>query len=456
MNKIRENKVKFSLILISLGVLFSSLTILSLPALFNFNKKASIIEKNFYKNFKLYLNTSGNISYKPFPKPHLLVENSKINLSKTYENDGLLNIKNLKIYISLKDIYLRTLKNFSATEISDSNIELEVSEIIKLREHLYKKVNNAIIINNCKFFLRNKNKEVILISPIKKITNKINNKTKVKNLLIEGKIFGLNFKSDWKRNYNNPNTSLHTIDFFNPNIKIKNEYKFENSEKFKVLTSISILQDRLEYSLYNDNGIINLFSPSDKKNINFKIKSIIKLNPFYFDGSLLIKNKKIEHIIDNFLVNLMLYNEDLLGNLNGNLLLKFEDLNNKLIKDGKINISVNERKVNFKKINFDLDKIGDVVSQIDIIENQGSIKFYSKNQLNIKNHIEFAKRFQVSSKKVKKIKQINFDIERDIGKSDFIIKNVKINDINEPDKFNEIFFVKNIQSLRAHISKIVD
>ena len=58
MNKIRENKVKFSLILISLGVLFSSLTILSLPALFNFNKKASIIEKNFYKNFKLYLNTS--------------------------------------------------------------------------------------------------------------------------------------------------------------------------------------------------------------------------------------------------------------------------------------------------------------------------------------------------------------------------------------------------------------
>ena len=456
MNKIRENKVKFSLILISLGILFSSLTILSLPALFNFNKKASIIEKNFYKNFKLYLNTSGNISYKPFPKPHLLVENSKINLSKTYENDGLLNIKNLKIYISLKDIYLRTLKNFSATEISDSNIELEVSEIIKLREHLYKKVNNAIIINNCKFFLRNKNKEVILISPIKKITNKINNKTKVKNLLIEGKIFGLNFKSDWKRNYNNPNTSLHTIDFFNPNIKIKNEYKFENSEKFKVLTSISILQEKLEYSLYNDNGIINLFSPSDKKNINFKIKSIIKLNPFYFDGSLLIKNKKIEHIIDNFLVNLMLYNEDLLGNLNGNLLLKFEDLNNKLLKDGKINISVNERKVNFKKINFDLDKIGDVVSQIDIIENQGSIKFYSKNQLNIKNHIEFAKRFQVSSKKVKKIKQINFDIEREIGKSDFIIKNVKINDINEPDKFNEIFFVKNIQSLRAHIRKIVD
>ena len=341
-------------------------------------------------------------------------------------------------------------------EISDSNIELEVSEIIKLREHLYKKINNKIIINNSKFFLKNKNNEVILISPIKKISNKIDNKNKVKNLLIEGKIFGLNFKSDWKRYYDNPNTSLHTIDFFNPNIEIKNKYKYENSKKFKILTSISIAQDRLEYNLYNDNGVINLFSSSDKKNINFITKSIIKLNPFYFDGSLLIKNKKIEHIIDNFLVNLFLYDKDLLGNLNGNFLLKFQDINNKLLKDGEISLSINERKVNLKKINFNLDKIGDLVSQIDIIESQDSIKFYSKNQLNIKNHIEFAKKFQVSSKKVKKIKQINFDIEREIGKSDFILKNVKLNNIDEPNKFNEIFFVKNIQNLRAHIRKIVD
>ena len=145
-----------------------------------------------------------------------------------------------------------------------------------------------------------------------------------------------------------------------------------------------------------------------------------------------------------------------MGNLNGNFVLKFQDINNKLLKDGEISLSINERKINFKKINFDLDKIGDVVSQIDIIDSQGSIKFYSKNKLNIKNHIEFAKKFQLSSKKVKKIKQINFDIEREIGKSDFILKNVKVDNIDDPNKFNEIFFVKNIQNLRAHIRKILD
>ena len=47
-------------------------------------------------------------------------------------------------------------------------------------------------------------------------------------------------------------------------------------------------------------------------------------------------------------------------------------------------------------------------------------------------------------------------MEREVGRSDFILKNVKVNNINEPDKFNEIFFVKNIQNLRAHIRKIVD
>ena len=82
MNKIKQNKITFTLILVAIAIIFSSLTILSLPVLFNYKSKVTIIEKNFYKNFKIYLNSSGKISYKPFPKPHLLVENASLNLSK--------------------------------------------------------------------------------------------------------------------------------------------------------------------------------------------------------------------------------------------------------------------------------------------------------------------------------------------------------------------------------------
>ena len=54
-------------------------------------------------------------------------------------------------------------------------------------------------------------------------------------------------------------------------------------------------------------------------------------------------DKKVEKIIDNFLLNLILYNENYLGNLNGLFKIKFDKLNNKLIKKGEIKLIINEK-----------------------------------------------------------------------------------------------------------------
>ncbi len=104
MNKIKQNKITFTLILVFILIIFSSLTILSLPVLLNYKSKVAILEKKFYSNFKIYLNSQGNISYKPFPKPHLVVENAELNLIKSGEKKAVLKTSNLKIYISLRDI----------------------------------------------------------------------------------------------------------------------------------------------------------------------------------------------------------------------------------------------------------------------------------------------------------------------------------------------------------------
>ena len=53
MNKIKQNKITFTLILAAISIIFSSLTILCLPVLFNYKSKVDIIEKNFNKNFKI-------------------------------------------------------------------------------------------------------------------------------------------------------------------------------------------------------------------------------------------------------------------------------------------------------------------------------------------------------------------------------------------------------------------
>ena len=153
MNKIKQNKITFILILAVIVIIFSSLTVLSLPVLFNYKSKVTIIENNFYKNFKLYLNSSGIISYKPFPKPHLLVENAIIDLNQFQEKSGLIKTKNLKIFISLRDIYLRSFKNFVSTEISNTNINFKFDNIKELRKHLYQNINKPIMLNDCKIFL---------------------------------------------------------------------------------------------------------------------------------------------------------------------------------------------------------------------------------------------------------------------------------------------------------------
>ena len=453
MNKIKQNKITFSLILLAITVTFSSLTILSLPVLFNYESKVAKIEKNFYKNFKIHLNSSGKISYKPFPKPHLSVENATLNLEKKVKSNDLLVTTDLKIYISLRDVYLRSFKNFISAEISNANLKLKVSDLKNIRKHLYEKINKKIVLINCKLFIRNSNGEVILISPMKKVNYNIYNKTKIKNFIIEGKIFGLSFFSDWKRSYQTPNISTHNINLFNPPIEIKNIFELEKNN-FSVQMEVDYLQDKLLYKINFYDDKIYISSPN-KKNTNFNIDSVIQLKPFYSDIELTIKKKKVENIIDNILLNLLAYDKNFLGNINGNLKIKFRDLDNRLIKNGQINFFVNEKVINLEKANFKLDKIGEINTKISFIEKQDEKIFLSKNHLKIKNHIEFAKTFQIGSKKIKNIKDIFFDLEKNIGENDFIISNVTISNLKN-EKSEEKFVVKNIQNLRAIVRKLID
>ena len=103
-----------------------------------------------------------------------------------------------------------------------------------------------------------------------------------------------------------------------------------------------------------------------------------------------------------------------------------------------------------------MDKIGNLVTNVELEEDQGNFKFIFKNELFINNHIEFAKVFQVGSRKIKKIKKIDFDIEKNIGEKNFTISNIKINNV-ENNKISELtFLIRNIQNLRSNIRKVID
>ena len=324
-----------------------------------------------------------------------------------------------------------------------------------MRKHLYEKINKQIILTNCKIFIKNKTNEVILISPVKKVLYKIYNKSRTKNLTVNGELFGLNFKSDWKRNYSDPLKSLHNINILNPTIDIKNIFEFKGKKKFNGTSQIVYSQDELEYKYKFNNDKINISSPNNNKT-NFNINGEILLKPFYLEGELIIKNKKVETLIDSILLNLISYKENYLGNLNGKLQIKFEELRNKLIKKGEIDLLFKEKKISLNRAQFYLDNIGKIKTNMSVIKENEEIKFITNNHLFIENHIEFAKTFQIGSNKIKNIKSIYFDLIKNIGQSEFIITNIQIENSKYNKKSDEIYIVKNIQNLRAHIRKVID
>ena len=145
-----------------------------------------------------------------------------------------------------------------------------------------------------------------------------------------------------------------------------------------------------------------------------------------------------------------------MGNINGNFVLKFNNLKNKLINSGKIIFEINENKIITKRANFNVNKIGELKAKLNFVEKDGEIVFYSNNVLKINDHIELAKIFQVGSKKVKNIKQIYFDVEKSINNKEYLISNIRFDDINDNEHSQKQFLIKNIQNLRASLRKLIN
>ena len=169
MKKTKINKLRFQIVLSTIIIIFSSIIFLSLPVLFDYKSIKKSIEKKIFSQFKIEVEIDSNISYKPFPTPHLLIEKANINLKNNHSESTLIKTNKLKIHIPIKEVYLKSIKNISFIEISDSIIKLNFNDIQNIRNHLLYKINNPIKITDSKVFVLNDNNDVILISPIKKI-----------------------------------------------------------------------------------------------------------------------------------------------------------------------------------------------------------------------------------------------------------------------------------------------
>ncbi len=449
--KIDSSKI----ILSSIIVFFTVILFLSLPVLFNYNNLQNIIEKKFYLEFKINLKILSDISFKIFPRPHYLVNKANLDLNIEDDKSSIIETKNLKIFIPTNKIYSKTEINIEGFEIHNTNIYFNIKDILDFRNHLYYKINKPIYIKKSKFFLLDKNKKTILISPIRKIKYLINNKNNSKELKIKGNIFDVDYYSFWKRDYDNPNKTLNEIRLKNPNLFIKNFFSFKGKLFFKGKSSINFLNEDIIINYLMKDSKIYIDSPNQNSSQKIKLNSKIELDPFFFDAKINIDQKDTNFLIDNLLSIILNSKEEYLGNMNGNLTLVVNNLKNSIINNGNINLSIKEKVIKLEKSLFEIKDIGKIRSDFRYYENKGDLIFASENILEITNKKEFSRKFQVNSKSVKNINKIYFDLEKNIDNGEISISNIYLNKIETENFSEEYYIIKNIQILKALVRNIL-
>jgi len=445
----KKNSSKF--ILSSIIVFFTVILFLSLPVLLKYKSIQNKIEKKVSSEFKINLKNLDDISFKFFPKPHYLVKKANLDLNTKDDKSSIIETNNLKIFISIKNIYSKKNISIEGIEIGNANIYFKLKDILDFRNHLYYKINKPIYIKNSKFFLQDIKNKTILISPIRKMDYFINNKNNSKELKIKGNLFDINYYSSWKRFYDNPKYSFNEIKLKNPNLFIKNSFSLEDKSIFRGKSSINFLnEDFIINYLIKDNKIF-INSSNQIKNQKIKLNSIIELEPFFFDATINIDQKDTNFLIDyllNFILNLK---EENLGNVNGKLTLVVNNLKNSIINSGNISLSIKEKKIKLEKSLFEIKDIGKVRSVFRYYENKGDLIFASENIFEITNKKEFSRKFQVSLKNVKNINRIYFDLEKNIDNGEISISNIYLNKIDTQNFSEEYYTIKNIQLLKALI-----
>jgi len=456
MNKTKKIPIFTKGIFLLIALFFTFGIYLSIPVLFNYKSIENIIERKFYSDFEINLNINGDIKYQLLPKPHLLISDSILSINENNDQDMLVDIKNLKIFLLSNSLYPKSKINFERFEIKNTNFLFKQKEYNILRNYFHNSESKPFYIKKSKVFLIDDEDETLIISPIEKIHFTTSKLDDFKKLNIKGNLFDLNFKSIWKKKYNSEINSQLEIDFEEPNIFIKNELNYNNSFNYRGFSSINFLNQNIEINYKLKNNTISLKSPNSSNNI--KIDAKIELSPFYLNSSIMLNKQNLNFLIDELFFSFLNLKPDLLGNINGDIKFVLTNIEHELIRNGNISINISQNTINLRESLFNIGDIGQIQTEIKYTQKGGDIIFHSSNSLIIKNKKEFAKKFQVKLDKVKNINLISFKIEKNINTGLISIFDIKIDQAvyylknNSETRYN----IRNSQELKSLVKNILN
>ena len=154
-----NNKIFLSIV--ALIILF--LSYLSFPNIYNKEEVAAEIKKNLINKLNLEFNFQEDLDYKFLPRPHFTTNNSLIK----FKEDEIAEIKKLKIYVSLDNLF--SLKNIKLNQVilDEANFNFKKNNYNFFYNLLDSNFNDfKFEITNSNVFYRSLQNEVLFINNI--------------------------------------------------------------------------------------------------------------------------------------------------------------------------------------------------------------------------------------------------------------------------------------------------
>jgi len=445
LNTIKEIKLtNFQIIFAAYAIIFSVFLLLSIPGLFNYEKKITEIENKISQDFKFYINNISEVKYRFIPAPHIIIKTSELSLSKD-RNSKIADLNDIKIFLSLFELYNNQNIKIKKILLNKTNFYFKDNDFFIFNNHLHKNINKPIEIKNSNFFYVNKKNEVSTISPIKNLKYFIDLQNKEKKFKIKGKLFDINYNFNWNKNYQKPNFVESTIKFKNPNINILNHFEKKEENKISGKSKINFLDNKLNITFSKQNNLLKFETEKFNTIIKTDLYGEMELNPFYFDINLVLKKYDAISLIQNIFSYLYSIKNSVHENLNGKFNLRINNKNNKLLEKINFEFLTEEGKINILNSSVNLKKIGKIkFSNFEYIERIDKLNIKTNAELIISDQKQFYRRFQIPKENRINIDKIYFEIETNIDDGTFYLFNFNIN--TKKDAADENFVVENLSN----------
>ena len=439
-NNTFSNKFKFKIsnfntyIITIIVSLFIYLFYLTFPNIYEKTWLQNDIENKLLDKFKINFSISPRITYKILPSPHFSIKEVKVLNEDENNPKEIAYIRELKIFISQKNLFNKKKLKINKVLIKNANILVKKSNYI-----YYKKLFNNnfseenIHIENSNIFFQNNAGETISIIQISKL-NLFYDKIKLLNkFFLEGEVFKIPFTFELSKDLVNSNNNIVLV---SKKLKLtfKNQENYNNEITYG-LNNLLILNSKLisEYKINN-----NLLSfKSLKSNINNNVITYngkLNFSPFDLTSSISLEQINLFKFLHKNSILLEIIKSRLLfnNNLSVNVSLDSKNvLDHKLLKNLKLNLNINNGIINFDKSQVLINKIGLLkISNSELNARGNKIMLTSDININIKDSDKFFSFFQTPKKNRKQITNISFSLDLDIINNQLNIGNMTINNQN--------------------------